>query len=323
MSKSVGNVVAPEDVIKKYGGEVLRLWVAAQDYRDDLRISQEILTRLSEAYRRIRNTCRYILGNIADFDPKRDSVAYGDMPEIDRWALHQLELLKEKVLKAYENCEFHVLYHAVNGFCTVEMSAFYLDILKDRVYTSRKDSVERRSAQTAMYQILDALVKLTAPVLSFTTDEVWRYMPTPAEESVHLSQFPQLKPEYRDDALVERWETIIKVRAEVSKALEQARVQKVIGHSLDAAVALSAPAQLRSLLEPHAAELKSIFIVSKAELVDTLGGDFYSAEGIADLQIKVSAAPGEKCERCWCYDEELGKDSEHPGICPKCLSAVK
>ncbi|ACM18761.1 isoleucyl-tRNA synthetase [Geotalea daltonii FRC-32] len=323
MSKSVGNVVAPEDVIKKYGAEVLRLWVAAQDYRDDLRISQEILTRLSEAYRRIRNTCRYILGNIADFDPKRDSVDYGDMPEIDRWALHQLELLKEKVLKAYENCEFHVLYHAVNSFCTVEMSAFYLDILKDRVYTSRKDSVERRSAQTAMYQILDALVKLTAPVLSFTTDEVWRYMPAPAEESVHLSQFPQLKPEYRDNALVERWETIIKVRAEVSKALEQARVQKVIGHSLDAAIALSAPAQLRSLIEPYAAELKSIFIVSKAELVDTLGGDFYSAEGIADLQIKVSAAPGEKCERCWCYDEELGKDSEHPGICPKCLSAVK
>ncbi|WP_243372246.1 isoleucine--tRNA ligase [Geotalea sp. SG265] len=323
MSKSVGNVVAPEDVIKKYGAEVLRLWVAAQDYRDDLRISQEILTRLSEAYRRIRNTCRYILGNIADFDPKTDTVAYGDMPEIDRWALHQLELLKEKVLNAYENCEFHVLYHAVNGFCTVEMSAFYLDILKDRVYTSRQDSLERRSAQTAMYQILDALVKLTAPVLSFTADEVWRYMPAPAEESVHLSQFPPFKPENRDEALVERWETIIKVRAEVSKALEQARVQKVIGHSLDAAVALQAPAELGGLLAPYAADLKSIFIVSKAELIENLEGESFAAEGIAGLQIKVAAAPGKKCERCWCYDEEIGTDAEHPGICPKCLAAVK
>jgi isoleucyl-tRNA synthetase len=323
MSKSVGNVVAPEDVIKKYGAEVLRLWVAAQDYRDDLRISQEILTRLSEAYRRIRNTCRYILGNIADFDPQRDTVSYQDMPEIDRWALHQLELLKEKVLKAYENCEFHVLYHAVNGFCTVEMSAFYLDILKDRVYTSRKDSLERRSAQTAMYQILDALVKLTAPVLSFTADEVWRYMPTPAEESVHLALFPPLKPENRDEALVERWEMIIKVRAEVSKALEQARVQKVIGHSLDAAVALQAPAELRTQLQPYSAELKSIFIVSKAELVEVIEGEGFAAEGIPGLQVGVTAAPGAKCERCWCYDEELGKDPEHPGICPKCLAAVK
>ena len=153
MSKSVGNVVAPEEVIKKYGAEVLRLWVAAQDYRDDIRISPEILTRLSEAYRRIRNTCRYILGNISDFDPATDSVPAVEMPEIDRWALHQLELLKEKVLRAYDACEFHVLYHAVNSFCTVEMSAFYLDILKDRVYTSKTLSAERRSAQTAMFRL--------------------------------------------------------------------------------------------------------------------------------------------------------------------------
>ncbi|HYS42759.1 MAG TPA: class I tRNA ligase family protein, partial [Geobacteraceae bacterium] len=323
MSKSVGNVVAPEEVIKKYGAEILRLWVAAQDYRDDIRISQEILTRLSEAYRRIRNTCRYILGSISDFNPVRDSVPYRDMPEIDRWALHQLELLKEKVLKAYDACEFHVLYHAVNSFCTVEMSAFYLDILKDRVYTSKTESLERRSAQTAMYQILEALVKLMAPVLSFTADEVWRYMPRQAEENVHLAHFPQLMPEQKDDSLVERWEQLMKVRAEVSKALEQARVKKVIGHSLDAAVAIAAPPELREFLATYAGELKNIFIVSKVELVDDLTGDIYSAEGIEGMKVRVTAAPGEKCERCWCYDEEIGRDAEHPTICPKCLAAVK
>jgi isoleucyl-tRNA synthetase len=323
MSKSVGNVVAPEDVIKKYGAEVLRLWVAAQDYRDDIRISPEILTRLSEAYRRIRNTCRYILGNLSDFDPAADSVPFLEMLEIDRWALHQLELLKEKVLKAYDTFEFHVLYHAVNSFCTVEMSSFYLDILKDRVYTSRTDSLERRSAQTAMYLILEAIVKLTAPVLSFTSDEVWRYMPKQAEDSVHLAGFPPLKPERRDEDLVERWERLIKVRAEVSRALEQARVQKVIGHSLDAAVAIAVPPELSEFLQIYAAVLKSIFIVSKVELVETLYGENYEAEGIPGMQIRVTAAPGAKCERCWCYDEEIGGDEEHPTICPKCLAAVK
>jgi isoleucyl-tRNA synthetase len=323
MSKSVGNVVAPEDVIKKYGAEVLRLWVAAQDYRDDIRISPEILTRLSEAYRRIRNTCRYILGNLSDFDPVQHCVTFAEMPEIDRWALHQLEMLKEKVLRAYDACEFHVLYHAVNSFCTVEMSAFYLDILKDRVYTSRTDSLERRSAQTAMYLVLEAIVKLVAPVLSFTADEVWRYMPKRMEESVHLAEFPTMRPENRDDALVERWERVIKVRADVSKALEQARVQKVIGHSLDAAVTIAASVDMLEFLSGYASELKSIFIVSKVELTDTISGECYEAEGIPGMRIRVTAAPGVKCERCWCYDEEIGSDGEHPTICPKCLKAVK
>ncbi len=323
MSKSVGNVVAPEEIIKKYGAEVLRLWVAAQDYRDDIRISQEILTRLSESYRRIRNTCRYILGNIADFDPPRDSVPYGQMLEIDRWAMHQLEVLKEKVLQAYDTCEFHLLYHSVNSFCTVEMSAFYLDILKDRLYTSRSDSLQRRSAQTAMYLILEALVKLMAPVLSFTADEVWSYLPKQGEESVHLSQFPLLQPDYKDDALIGRWEEIIKVRGDVSKALELARVNKIIGHSLDASVLINAPKELLAFLRNYADELKSIFIVSKVELTDDIHGEFYTAEGTSQLKIRISAAPGEKCERCWCYDERLGMEAEHPTICPKCLLALK
>ena len=322
MSKSVGNVVAPEEIIKKYGADILRLWVAAQDYRDDIRISQEILSRLSEAYRRIRNTCKYILGNLSDFDPARDGTAYADMPEIDRWALHQLELLKEKVLASYGDFEFHVLYHAVNGFCTVEMSAFYLDILKDRVYTSRKDSRERRSAQTVMYRILDTLLRLIAPVLSFTADEAWQYLPGEHEGSIHLTGFPKLQPEVKDDKLVERWDRIMKVRAEVSKALEQARVAKTIGHSLDAGVTICAEPELLAFLGEYAADLAEIFIVSKVTLVDAMDGDSYTAEAVPGLRVQVSAAPGEKCERCWCYSEELGQDTSHPSICPKCTTAV-
>ncbi|HEY3307734.1 MAG TPA: isoleucine--tRNA ligase [Desulfuromonadaceae bacterium] len=324
MSKSVGNVVAPEEVIKKYGAEILRLWVAAQDYRDDIRISEEILTRLSEAYRRIRNTCRYILGSISDFDPATNSIDPEKMPELDRWALHQLELLKEKVLTAYHEHEFHVIYHAVNGFCTVEMSSFYLDILKDRVYTSKKESLERRSAQTVMYRILDTLVRLLAPVLSFTSDEVWQYMPGKREESVHLAGLPELCPQLKDELLVGRWERLIKIRADVSKALELARTAKVIGHSLDARVVINAAAEEDALLKDYAAVLKDIFIVSSVDITTTISAESgYSSEALAGLRILVEAAHGSKCERCWCYSEELGGDSEHPGICPKCLAAVK
>lgn len=322
MSKSMGNVVAPEDVIKKFGADILRLWVAAQDYRDDNRISQEILTRVAEAYRRIRNTCRYILGNISDFTPETQTVPFADMPEIDRWALHQLELLKERVLNAYREYEFHVIYQDVTSFCSVEMSAFYLDILKDRMYTSRAGSLERLSAQTVMYRILDTLVRLLAPVLSFTSEEVWRYMPARAEESVHLASFPTLNPEWRDDLLAARWERIIRVRADVSKALELARAAKTIGHSLDAAVTIAAPEELLGFLRGYQWQLQSIFIVSKVELTDSLEGDCWDSESTAGLKVRVGAAPGEKCERCWCYSEELGTDAGHPTICPKCTAAV-
>ncbi len=322
MSKSMGNVTAPEDVIKKFGADVLRLWVSAQDYRDDNRISQEILTRVSESYRRIRNTCRYILGNINDFNPATQSVAFADMPEIDRWALHQLEILKERVLTAYKELEFHVIYQDVNAFCTVEMSAFYLDILKDRMYTSKADSLQRLSAQTVMYNILDTLVRILAPVLSFTSDEVWQYMPGSREESVHLAEFPVLNPKWKNDGLVSRWERIIKVRADVSKALELARVAKTIGHSLDAAVAISADPELFGFLQEYAGELSSIFIVSKVVLTDDLAGDCWSSESIDGLKVQVTAAPGDKCERCWYYSEELGSDTAHPTICPKCTVAV-
>ena len=323
MSKSMGNVVAPEDVIKKYGADILRLWCSAQDYRDDNRISEEILTRVSEAYRRIRNTCRYILGIIGDFDPAGHAVSIADMPEIDRWALHQLELLKERVLNAYKELAFHVIYQHVNAFCTVEMSAFYLDILKDRTYTSKADSLSRRSAQTVLHVILDTLLRLLAPVLSFTAEEAWQYMPGGKEQSVHLAAFPTLHPEWKDDLLVERWDRIMKVRSDVSKALELARVARTIGHSLDAAVIICGAPELLNFLREYEAELQSIFIVSKVGLAGTLDGDFWASENIEGLKVQVTAAPGTKCERCWCYSEELGTDAAHPAICPKCTGAVQ
>ena len=322
MSKSVGNVVAPEDVIKKFGADILRLWVAAMDYQDDTRISQEILTRVAEAYRRIRNTCRYILGNINGFDPAAHGIPFVELPEIDRWALHQLELLKERVLSAYQKLEFHVIYQDVNAFCTVEMSSFYLDILKDRMYTSRAGSLERLGAQTVMHHILDTLVRLLAPVLSFTADEVWQYMPGRDVESVHLTEFPRLSPQWKNETLAARWERIIKVRADVSKALELARTAKVIGHSLDAAVIITAPDDLLGFLREYETGLAAIFIVSKVVLTGEISGEVWSSESIAGLQVQVSAAPGEKCERCWCYSEELGSDSAHSTICPKCTKAV-
>ena len=249
-------------------------------------------------------------------------VAFEDMPEIDRWALHQLEMLKERVLLAYQDMAFHVIYQDVNAFCTVEMSAFYLDILKDRVYTSRADSVERLSALTVMYRILDTLVRLLAPVLSFTADEVWKYMPGRVEESVHLAMFPEFCPEWKNDGLVARWERILKVRSDVSKALELARTAKTIGHSLDAAVRITAQPELLGFLKEYESELQSIFIVSKVELLDVIEGECWNSETVDGLKVQVGPAPGEKCERCWCYSEKLGTADGHETICPKCTAAV-
>jgi len=322
MSKSVGNVVAPEEVIKKYGAEILRLWVAAQDYRDDVRISEEILQRLSDAYRRIRNTARYILGNLAGFDPSTDAVADEQLLELDRWALAKLEDLAARVEKAYENYEFHVIYHAVHNFCSVEMSSFYLDVLKDRLYASGAASVDRRSAQTAMYRILDCLTRLIAPVLSFTAEEIWEFMPGERPESVHLADFVRFPNSFRDAALEGRYDALLDIRSDVSKALELARNDKVVGHSLDACVLLSAPAGATlELLERYREQLASLFIVSRAELTDDLK-DGIQGENLPDLKIKVEKAPGEKCERCWNYATSVGDSAEHPALCQRCVAVL-
>ncbi|MDT8441638.1 MAG: isoleucine--tRNA ligase [Desulfuromonadales bacterium] len=322
MSKSVGNVVAPEKVIQQYGAEILRLWVATQDYRNDTRVGDAILKQVSEAYRRIRNTARYILGNLHDFDPVTASVADGDLLEIDRWALSRLETLVSRVRKAYDAYEFHVLYHAVHNFCTVDMSAFYLDVLKDRLYTARADSRQRRSAQTAIYRILDALTRLMAPVLSFTAEEIWGYLPGEREESVHLAGFPRFEASLVDAALEAKYARLLDLRGDVAKVLEAARTAKLIGASLDAKVVLCAPAgDLRDLLAEQAEQLAALFIVSQVELVDSLT-EATAGDSFPELRIAVSKADGDKCSRCWNYATSVGRDAAHPQVCHRCLPAL-
>ncbi len=317
MSKSSGNVIVPEEVISKLGADVLRLWVAAEDYRDDIKISDEILKRLADAYFRIRNTFRFLLGNLYDFRPETDRVQTSDLYEIDRWALHRLQKLISRVREAYERFEFHVVYYSVQNFCAVEMSALYLDILKDRLYTFSANSAGRRSAQTALYEILKALTTLMAPILSFTAEEVWRYLPSePGKaESVHLASFPETKAEYLDPSLEDRWENIWEVRAVVTKALEEARKEKVVGLSLDAQVHLHVPEKLFGLMASYEKELKSIFIVSSVTL-------HRSADG-QEVRAEVVRADGKKCERCWNFDVTVGDLSDHPTICQRCTEALK
>jgi isoleucyl-tRNA synthetase len=316
MSKSAGNVVAPDEVIQRFGAEILRLWVAAEDYRDDIKISQEILDRLTEAYRRIRNTWRYMLGNLYDFDPQQHTVPPQELLEIDRWILHRFQRLVERVLKAYEEYEFHVIYHAIHNFCVVDLSSLYLDILKDRLYTSAPSAPKRRSAQNAIYQVLKGMVKLMAPVLAFTADEVWRYLPQEGseEESVHVASFPRLEEKFLDEALEERWTQVWDTREEVTKALEKARQDKVIGHPLDAEVTLKAPPKLYDFLHEFGSELREIFIVSQVAL--ERDGDSSA------LTVEVGRAAGAKCQRCWVYDTSVGKNKEQPELCQRCLQTI-
>jgi isoleucyl-tRNA synthetase len=324
MHKSGGNVISPLDLIKDYGAEIIRLWVAGEDYRDNIRLSDEILQRLTEAYRRIRNTCRYLLGNLADFDPERDGVPYAEMEELDRWALHRLHEMNERVRRAYADFEFHLVYHNLHNFCVLDLSSFYLDIIKDRLYVSAKDSIARRSAQTALDEILAVLVRLMAPVLSFTADEIWQYMrDAKRSPSVHMDLFIPLRDEYRDPELASRWEEIIKVRREVTKALEIARKEKSIGHSLDAHVILGLPDDLREAIIPYKDQLHSLFIVSAVELVSSeeVEGGFGSGE-LNAVKIRVTASTAPKCERCWVRDPTVGEDEGHPLICKRCFEAV-
>jgi isoleucyl-tRNA synthetase len=317
MSKSAGNVIAPEEVINQLGADVLRLWVAAEDYKDDIKISSEILKRLADSYFRIRNTYRFLLGNLYDFHPEKDRIPYRELHEIDQWALHQLQKLIARVREAYECFEFHTVYHSVQNFCAVEMSALYFDILKDRLYTFSSHSRGRKSAQTALYEILKALTCLMAPILSFTAEEVWKHLPPePGKaESVHLTSFPEVKSEYLDDGLNERWERIWEIRAIVTKALEEARKEKVIGLSLDAQIHLHIPEKVFSFLECYEKDLKSTFIVSSVTL--------HQAKDEKEVRAEVLRADGKKCERCWNYDVSVGHHPEHRVICQRCVEAIQ
>jgi isoleucyl-tRNA synthetase len=317
MSKSAGNVIAPEEVINQLGADVLRLWVAAEDYKDDIKISNEILKRLADSYFRIRNTYRFLLGNLYDFHPEKDRIPYDELHEMDRWALHQLQKLIARIREAYERFEFHTVYHSVQNFCAVEMSALYFDILKDRLYTFSSRSRGRKSAQTALCEILKALTSLMAPILSFTSEEVWKYLPQEPgrTESVHLTSFPEVQSEYLDDALNERWERIWEIRAVVTKALEEARKEKVIGLSLDAQVHLHLPEEVFSFLQCYEKDLKSIFIVSSVTL--------HQIKDEKEVRAEVLRAEGKKCERCWNYDVTVGHHKDHQTICTRCVEAIQ
>ncbi len=324
MSKSIGNIVAPKEVIQKYGAEILRLWVSAADYRDDIRISENILQQLSDAYRRIRNTCRFILGNISDFNPDTDAVNYTDMLDIDRYALHSIQSLLARTLRAYETYDFHVIYHALHNFCAVDLSAFYLDILKDRLYTSPAASHERRSAQTVLFHLLDTLVRIMAPVLSFTAEEVWKFMPVyeGKEESVHLAAFPEIKRAWQDDTLAATWNIIKSVRGEVTKAIEVARVNKLVGHSLDAAITISAGADIFQKISGYSDDLRFIFIVSSAAIVqEKTPAGAWNSEEIEGLSVLVAAASGGKCPRCWIHDPGV-VEGEDGAVCDRCRAAL-
>ena len=322
MHKSAGNAVSPDEIVNKYGADILRLWVASSDYHADIRISDEILKQLSEGYRKIRNTARFILGNLGDFDPNTDMVDVSELFEIDKYALMLLNRLITTVNDGYDNFEYHVIYHAIHNFCILDMSNFYLDILKDRLYVEKADSKSRRAAQTTIYMILRALTLMISPILAFTGDEIWGYMPHIDGDDVENVVFNELptKPIIADDeALIAKWSRIEQLRADVQKALEIARTDKVIGASLEAKVTVFASSDDYELLSTNIDELNSVFIVSETEVVNSDGGEF-KGEFVG---VTVSHSHGEKCERCWSYSDTVGADSEHPTLCSRCAGILK
>ncbi len=324
MSKSLGNVIAPQEIIKQNGAEIIRLWVSAEDYKDDVKLSKEIVSRLIEAYRKIRNTMRYLHGNIADFD-------YGDysadLLEIDRWMLSKFNGLIRRVTDAYERFDFHQVFHAVYNFCVVEVSSFYLDILKDRIYTFRKDSPERRAAQWVLHRILVDLTRLVAPVLSFTSEEIWRYITQNdpnCPESVFLAGFPVADETIIDAELEARWAMLIAVRDEANKALELKKREKYVGSGLETEIVFSVPDDYGAVLAQYLDFLPTLFIAS-AVRIEPAGAelpDAYLSEAIPGLAVKVGKAAGRKCERCWNWSSAVGSFEDHPGLCVRCHGVV-
>ena len=320
MSKSLGNGISPQDVIKEYGADILRLWVLSSDYQSDVSLSKDILKQITEVYRKIRNTARYILGNTYDFNPDKDMVNYEDLEEIDQYALLKLNDLVKKCTHSYDNYDFHEAYQAINSFCVVDMSNFYLDIIKDRLYTAKPESKARRAAQTTMYLILDALVKMLAPLTSFTAEEIWQYMPKGGKEkveSVMLTDYPETNTKYENEELRTKWEKIVSIKEIVSKKLEEARAEKIIGHSLNAKVILYAENDMYKFIKENLSLLQIVFIVSGLEVKEE------QRTNEVKLGVKIEQAEGEKCERCWMYSTSVGQDKENPTICHKCSEALK
>jgi isoleucyl-tRNA synthetase len=334
-SKSLGNTVDPVEIADTLGGEIVRLWVASVDFREDVACSPQIMQRVAGIYRDIRNTFRFILGNLDGFDPVKDAVAFEELQPLDQYMLRQAVEVSADVQRSYEEFAFHKIYHRINNFCGVELSAFYLDILKDRLYTSATPthkSLSRRAAQTAMWRIGEALVRLLAPIMSFTCEEVWQYLPPVAGklESVHLTTFPEAAellganeaaiaadPKQNDPRQAEDWKTVRAVREAVLKALEEARNQKLIGGNLQAQVTLTAVDPVFSVLERFKDDLRYFFIVSGVEIKKGAGN------GDSPVVVEVGKAPGLKCERCWNFSTHVGEDKNYPTVCERCSVVLK
>ncbi|MEX5765179.1 isoleucine--tRNA ligase [Serratia nematodiphila] len=326
MSKSIGNTVSPQDVMNKLGGDILRLWVASTDYTGEIAVSDEILKRSADAYRRIRNTARFLLANLNGFEPSTDCVAPEDMVVLDRWAVGRALAAQQDIEQAYANYDFHEVVQRLMQFCSVEMGSFYLDIIKDRQYTAKSDSVARRSCQTALYHIVEALVRWMAPIMSFTADEIWGFMPGKRAQYVFTEEwydglFGLAEGEPMNDAF---WAELLKVRGEVNKVLEQARADKRLGGSLEAAVTLYADSELAARLNSLQDELRFVLLTSAASVAPLAEApaDAQASELLKGLKIAFSTAPGEKCPRCWHYTTDIGLVAEHADICGRCVSNV-
>ena len=326
-SKSLGNGVDPVEIAKRLGGEIVRLWVASVDFQEDVTVSEELMQRVSENYRKIRNTFRYVLSNLYDFDPMRNAVDFKDMAALDQYMLLRTAEVAQQARSWYETFEFHRIYHQLNEFCTTDLSAVYFDVLKDRLYTAAPNSRARRSAQTALWRIGEALVRLLAPLMSFTADEVWSFLPKVSErtESVHLAHFPKAEDVTGDiaslthlPALRADFDSLMLVRDDALKALEVARQEKLIGSGLEAVITIHAPEDRYRLLQRYAKDLRFLFIVSGVEIKNSVTGNSGTA-----LRVEVSKAPGKKCERCWNYSVLVGKNARYPGLCERCVAALE
>ncbi|MBQ1517928.1 MAG: isoleucine--tRNA ligase [Clostridia bacterium] len=318
MSKSLGNGILPSEVVEQYGADILRLWVASSDYHADIRISKDILKQLSESYRKIRNTARFILSNLYDFDPDKDMLPVSELYPIDKWALNKLNELIEKTEAAYNAYEFHQVYHAVHNFCVVDMSNFYLDVLKDRLYTEKADSKLRRAAQSAMYIILDAMTRMITPILAYTSDEIWKFMPHAANaDASHVvyNSMPEKVAVDVDNDFIARWDKIHELRDLVKKSIEVAVNRKLVKTSLETAIKLSCTGDEYDFVKSVESELKDAFIVSGVEIVND--------ESAKEVKIEVNKAEGGKCERCWTYSTTVGQDAENPCVCERCSKVLR
>ena len=325
-SKALGNGIDPVDIANRLGGEIVRLWVASVDFQEDVTISESLMQRVAENYRKFRNTFKYILGNLYDFDPAQHAVEYQDLLALDRFMLLRTAEVSDQVCRWYDSFEFHRVYHQLHDFCAVDLSSIYFDVLKDRLYTSAPNSRARRSAQTAVWRIGEALVRLLAPIMSFTAEEIWSFLPkiSGRPESVHLAYFPQPEdltgkgPDDSSAGLRADYDSLMAARDEALKALEKARQEKMIGSALEAVVTIHASDGLYKVLDRYRQEMRYLLIVSGVEIVQTSGGN-----GSSPLRVDVTKAPGKKCDRCWNYSVHVGEDQRYPTVCERCLAALK